>query len=340
MKSQSASVGKSIMKKPELLQGEYTFGTPPTTKLNGEDCVPQHYLQYQHTLETVESLLLQLDFDQHYPIFAAQDETGIYIQIGIIGVDNYLPKDQQQTKIVYGRKWRVEPNLPTSEIIQTVLLALKTAREHEIRELFKFKLQDKTTTPFNNHHDLPLLVKSYGSDSMLYQQKEQSWQDIQQQLEQVRYDGVEFYLHHYQRLSGESYLVEIELLTVANITLPELKRKQFLAFTVEQVNFNQVMFELMAQLVNLSNRYVEERFKFQQIPRFSRQYDITAIAELSVATRQLHKTAESTEFKHLWLQANYETDLTRVPSLRKSVRNDKLIEGLQSLGPITGALPF
>lgn len=335
------------MNKPELLQGEYTLGTPPTTKLNGEDCVPQHYLQYQHTLETVESLLLQLDFDQHYPIFAAQDETGIYIQIGIIGVDNYLPEAQQQAKIVYGRKWRVEPNLPTSEIIQTVLLALKTAREHEIRELFKLKLAQphgesaKTTTPFNNHHDLPLLVKSYRSDALIYeQQTEEFWHDIQRQLEQVRYDGVEFYLHHYQRLSSESYLVEIELLPVAKITLPELAKQQFLAFTIDKLNFNQVIFELMAQLITLSNRYVEEHFTFQDIPRFSRQYDVKAIAELSVTTRQLHKSVESAEFNDLWLQSNYETDLTRVPNLRRSTLNEKLMEQLQKLGPISGELPF
>lgn len=341
------SVGTSTMKKPTLLQGEYTFGTPPTTQLNGEHCVPQHYLQYQHTLETVESLIIQLHFDKHFPIFAAQDDSGIYIQIGIIGVDNYLPKEQQQAKIVYGRKWRVEPNLPTSEIIQTVLLALKTAREHEIRELFKLKTQctdeqkTRVTTPFNNHHDLPLLVKSYSSESMLYDHSnEQSWHDIQQQLEQVQYDGVEFYLHHCQRLSGETYLVEIEILKVADISLPELNDKQFLAFTVEQLNFNQVLFELMAQLVNLSNRYVEENFTFQDIPRFSRQYDISAIADLSIATRQLHKNMDSGEFNDMWLQSNYETDLTRVPSIRKSPLNEKLMEQLQQLGPITGALPF
>ena len=335
------------MKPSDLLQGEYTFGKPPTTPLNGEHCVPQHYLQYQHTLATVESLILQMEFDSHYPIFVAEDHTGIYIQIGVIGVDNYLPKARQQTKIVYGRKWRVEPNLPTSEIIQTVLLAIKTAREHELRELFKYNFatgvdgETKITTPFNNHQDLPLLVKCYSCKPMIQNVCEhESWQDIQQKLSLLQYDGIEFYFHHSQRLSNGHHLVEIELLPVANLTLPELKDRQFLSFTIEHLNFNQLAHELMAQLLILSNRYVEENFKFQGVARFSRQYTVEGISRLSITTRQLHKESKFSEFQHMWLQSNYDTDLTRVPNLRKSELYQKLIRQIEQLGPISGALPF
>lgn len=341
------SMTTKAIKPSELLQGEYTFGSPPTTSLNGENCVPQHYLQYHHTLETVESLILQMQFDQHYPIFAAEDHTGIYIQVGIVGVDNYLPKSKQTAKIVYGRKWRVEPNLPTSEIIQTVLLALKTAREHELRELFKYKItsedsgQERLTTPFNNHQDLPLLVKSYHSASMTQAKTGPDvWSIMQSQLARVQYDGVEFYLHHSQRLSAGNYLVEVELLPTGDVTLPELTSRQFLSFTIEYLSVNHLLYELMAQLLILSNRYVEENFKFQGVARFSRQFDVEGIAKLSVATRQLHKSMEHSEFEHQWLQSNYETDLTRVPNLRKSKLHKKLMQQFEQLGPLSGALPF
>lgn len=336
----------TAFKPSELLQGEYTFGSPPTTQLNGEHCVPQHYLQYQHTLATVESLVLQMHFDPHYPIFAAEDSSGIYIQVGIIGVDNYLPKHKQQAKIVYGRKWRVEPNLPTSEIIQTALLALKTAREHELRELLKLTLvsedaaSPKVTTPFNNHQDLPLLVKSYGCESMIDQQKAESWEEIQEQLTAVSYDGIKFQLHRCQPLTANNYVIELELLGLDSTSLPELANVRFIAFTVEQLNFNQVLYELVSQLLTLSNRYVEENFKFQQVPRFSRQYKITGIAKLSVATRQLHKNLDFLEFENQWLQSNYETDLTRVPNMRKSALHKKLMAQFAQLGPVAGALPF
>lgn len=335
------------VKPSDLLQGEYTFGKPPTTPLNGEHCVPQHYLQYQHTLKTVESLILQMEFDSHYPIFAAEDHSGIYIQIGVIGVDNYLPKAHQQSKIVYGRKWRVEPNLPTSEIIQTVLLAIKTAREHELRELFKYKFntgndnQSKITTPFNNHQDLPLLVKCYSRKPVTQSTSEhESWHDIQQKLSLLQYDGIEFYFHHSQRLSNGDYLVEIELLADTKLTLPELKGRQFLSFTIEYLSFNQIAHELMAQLLILSNRYVEENFKFQGVARFSRQYTVEDISRLSITTRQLHKESKFSEFQHMWLQSNYDTDLTRVPNLRKSELYQKLMRQIEELGPITGVLPF
>jgi hypothetical protein len=51
---------------------------------------------------------------------------------------------------MYGRKWRVDHKLPTSEIVQTVFLTLKTARKHEIRERFRLSAFNKITTPFNN----------------------------------------------------------------------------------------------------------------------------------------------------------------------------------------------
>jgi hypothetical protein len=128
----------------------------------------QHYLSYQHSLQSVEQLLLDIDFDPRYPIFVSQADadlsaktgSGLYVQVGIVGVDNYKSSDNGQEKLVYGRKWRVEPQLPSSEIIQTIFLALKKAREHEIRELFRLEHKDKMTTPLNNHHDFPLLTNS------------------------------------------------------------------------------------------------------------------------------------------------------------------------------------
>lgn len=39
------------------------------------------------------------------------------------------------------RKWLLSEHMTDSEIIQTIFLAVKTAEEHEIRELFKYKGQ-------------------------------------------------------------------------------------------------------------------------------------------------------------------------------------------------------
>ena len=138
------------------------LGAPVIEVDNNLLCIPQHFLEYDHTLESVENVVFDIIFSKKYPIFVCEDIQGIYIQIGIIGHDNYN-KNTEDTpfKIVYGRKWRIEKNLPSSEIIQTTFLALKKAREHEIRELLRLHSQNsrKTSTPFSCHQDMPLLVR-------------------------------------------------------------------------------------------------------------------------------------------------------------------------------------
>ncbi len=124
-----------------LLHGEEPLTNAPIIELgNGKSCIPQHYLFYKHSLKSVEQIVALVDFDESYPVFACEDEKGIYVQVGVIGFDNYhrLSSDK---KIVYGRKWRIETQLPSSEIIQTIFLAIKKAREHEIRELFRLEVQ-------------------------------------------------------------------------------------------------------------------------------------------------------------------------------------------------------
>ena len=68
----------------------------------------------------------------------------------------------------------LEPTTPTSEVVQTVLLALKKAREHELREKLFVQINDgaHSATPFNNHQDLPLMAANaayftHRSDSCL-----------------------------------------------------------------------------------------------------------------------------------------------------------------------------
>ena len=91
-------------------------GAPRILIGGGKSCVPQQFLEYCHTLESVEDILSEITFDEDYVRFVSEDATGLYVQIGIIGKDNYrrsLPPGSN--KIVYGRKWRVERNLPMPE---------------------------------------------------------------------------------------------------------------------------------------------------------------------------------------------------------------------------------
>jgi hypothetical protein len=145
-----------------LLPGETALPSAPKVLLDdGTNCIPQHYLSYHHTKESVENMVAEISYDPNYLIFVDEDKGGIFIQVGIIGIDNYMnAQSQDSQKIVYGRRWRVEPQLPSSEILQTAFLALMKAREHEVRELIKYNDKNKATTPFSCHHDLPLMAMS------------------------------------------------------------------------------------------------------------------------------------------------------------------------------------
>jgi hypothetical protein len=327
-----------------LLDGEKALENAPKAALaDGRFCIPQHYLSYQHSLQSVEQLLMDIDFDPRYPIFASQDETGIYVQVGIIGVDNYKSSQEAQEKVVYGRKWRVEPQLPSSEIIQTVFLALKKAREHEIRELFRLEHQEKMTTPFNNHHDLPLLTNSRERLQPAIDDTETQVLfsvEIDNILKTIRYDGVQFELFSFMfRPTGE-YLVELKLLPAAGRQLAELSDTKYISFMLAKPTVNYFTHQLMQHLIQLSDRYIDEQFHYRGFNRFSWENDVKAIAQLSTEVRQLHKSADLDSFNQHWQQSNYETDRSRIPVLSSGPLWYKLKRQLASFSPIESTLPI
>ena len=327
-----------------LLDGEKALDNAPKTALaDGRFCIPQHYLSYQHSLQSVEQLLMDIDFDPRYPIFASQDDAGIYVQVGIIGVDNYKSANNGQEKVVYGRKWRVEPQLPSSEIIQTVFLALKKAREHEIRELFRLKHQDKMTTPFNNHHDLPLLTNSrerLQPPANNTQPQALFSIEIEKILKTVRYDGVQFELLSFMLRPTGEYLVELKLLPAAGRLLAELSDTKYISFMLAKPTVSYFTHQLMQHLIQLSDRYIDEQFHYRGFNRFSWENDVTAIAQLSTEVRQLHKSADLDGFNQHWQQSNYETDRSRIPVLSSGPLWYKLKRQLASFSPIESTLPI
>lgn len=325
-----------------LLLGETPIKHAPNIQLtNGENCIPQHYLQFQHTLESVDRIVADINYCDRYAIFACEDVNGLYIQIGIIGYDNYKSiKQQSQQKIVYGRKWRVEPELPTSEIIQTVFLALKTAREHEVRELFCVFNKGKKSTPFNNHHDLPLMAQNaelFKSELSCNTQLGDA-KSINSVLSNIRYDSADLSLQNVQSLTNGAYLIEIGINLSSDSQLPELK-SQTINLILPTLDENNLYFELMDAFLNLSDRHVEENFTYQNFARFSRNNSLLAIGELSTQLRQRGITEKTSGFNQAVQANNYETDKTRVPNIGKGLASQKARAQLSNFGLLSGLLP-
>ena len=87
--------------------GETALPFAPTLSFGGEkQMVPQQYLHVRRTLESVENILARIEFSDKYPVFAGRSGSTVFIQVGLIGQENYprAGQDPLQTKIVYGRR--------------------------------------------------------------------------------------------------------------------------------------------------------------------------------------------------------------------------------------------
>lgn len=318
---------------PDLNPGETRIANAPRLTLkNGQSCVPQHYLQYSHSLASVEALISDISFCEKYPIFVSEDDSGIILQIGIIGHDNYRPIDKQpQHKIVFGRKWRVEPNLPSSEIIQTAFLAIKKAREHEIRELFTLKIGSAKTTPFNNHHDLPLMARN----AELFVNTHESVSCVKSCLRGLAFDGGKFeYIDQEQLRSGH---------TAITLSFKPRSADNHKEFTKEPIILvlsknteNALYHALINELISLSDQFVDQSFRYKGFARFSRENDVFAIAELSRDLRQnpqdfFSSSGNACNFKKSFATERYDTDITRVPRLSDSEYGKKLHSRLTAM---------
>lgn len=317
----------------------------PIVKLNnGKECIPQHYLVYQHTLTSVQRIVYNIEFDIRYPVFVTENQGDIIIQIGIVGADNYKPSTNIllggiEQKIVYGRKWRVEKELPTSEVIQTVFLALKIAREHEVRELFRLTLNGRTTTPFNNHHDLPLM--SENSELLLrhvVQSHNEQLAQLKLLISAIEYDSATFELQRIDRVRDNLWLVDIKTINTDDVSLNEINEGMIISLMLTHLSFNEFCYGLIDKLISLSNDYVSETFTYKGFARFSQKVCVTAIADLSSVVRKDFKNSQS-DVHYSMTQMNDDVDRTRVPILDNSELSNKIQNNLATFGELAGMPP-
>jgi len=315
----------------QLNLGEYHLPKVPVITLaNGATCTPQHYFGFNHNLDSVEALLNSIEFSADYPVFVSTDQGGLFLQVGVVGVDNYDHDENNKTrKIVYGRKWRVEPNLPTSEIIQTVFLAIKKAREHELRELFILAntLTGKTSTPFNCHQDLPLMATHSDLFRATFSHPF-NMASVQTLLASLTVDGRSIHLSGFQK-RPYNYLLDVVLSkTEGNdhqeYSFSELNGAQIFVI-LNQGSLNELLYQLMDEVIKLSDRFVEEHFLYKGFARFSRQQNIVSLARFSVNTRHISAT-HFDESGHEALRVhNCLVDETRVPVIVNEAQKRRLL---------------
>ena len=323
------------------IQAETPMANAPTIELpNGYRGIPQHYLRYQQSVSSVRALLADIQFDNKTLLFAGKDHNGLYVQVGMIGRENYERGNQLRPhKLVYGRKWRIDRDTPTSEVIQTAFLAISKAYEHEVRELLTVTdaWQAKVSAPLSCHQDLPLLA----SNADLLQSDEQARletiEDIKQVLTTVRFAQHDLEVVDLIHQPSFSYVV----LRLGNA--PSARQQEgdlghfnqvLISVTLQQRTESELLFALLDSLLQINQRWVEEQFCYQGFARFSRRVDPRRIAAISVASRPYRRDAKNEHFTQHFKQANYDVDRSRVPSLGTGFlakRNRELIERYQGL---------
>jgi len=202
----------------------------------------------------------------------------------------------------------------TTKNRQTVFLAIKKSREHEIRELFKLTLQESVTTPFNTHIDLPLMAEFYEKKQRATMPKIEASPEekIANILPLITYDHSTVSLQEVQQRGNGLWLVDIKVNQTERSTLSEMQDR-VLYLQVDSLTLNGISRALMQEFVRLSDLHVDQHFSYQGFHRFDPNIDIADIADLSQQSRK-HELAA--HFASEFSKTNQEVDLKRIPTVQ------------------------
>lgn len=350
--------------------GESPIPAAPTVLTpSGEAVVPSQYRYFNRNRRNVENIIDQLQYSDNYPVFVSEKNGLVYLQVGIIGYENY-PKNAAQrdeNKIVYGRLWLIEPSAPTSEIVQTAALAIKKAREHELREKLSLAINQgkNRATPFNSHIDLPLMLRSterfykgperfYRNPDLFFNSPERfrktteattpttpttldNYRDyIESVLEKLKLSQLHLSLLNIQRHLSDRYLVDLKISDNPEERIfPEFSQQIVSVFCDEHANI--FLHALIEQLIQLSNRHVDEQLSFSGFKRFSHYLNGEEIAQFSFETRAFDAVPE--EFNQRFSQMTCEVDSARVPEFSDGELGEKLQALIDKQLDLKGYLP-
>lgn len=328
-------------------QGEVAMPHAPSVTLpNGATGIPQHYLQYRQSVESISGLLQRVECGHDTLLFAGSDHSGMYVQVGMIGRENFdRAAAVRPQKLVYGRKWRIDTDTPSSEIIQTIFLAIKKAREHEVREYLTLTdpVSGKTGTPLSTHLDLALMAThgDFGQACAPAAQANAAY--IAQLLAPVRFGQRQAEVIDAQQRPNGDTMVDLRwgaapLARQREGDMAEFDHLQF-SLILPTCTQSALVYELMEAMIRHSDRWVDEHFLFDGFARFSRHNDPLRLARFSVASRPYARDMTNTQFAASFAQLNYQVDASRAPSLGAGALAAKNRRRLDACGSLAGHMP-
>lgn len=333
-----------------LAKGEKIIPGAKTIEIgDGQQHLPQHYATYHHTLDSITQILSAITFSDDVLLFADHDANGLYLQVGVIGQENYQQENVLYPhKIVYGRKWRIDSDTPTSEIVQTAMLAIQKSREHEVRELLTFHsdAHAKTSAPLSCHQDINLLQKAarIRPSASEAEKKRPLTEELHQTLETIRFLGRRLIVRSIQEFDKHRVLADIQL--EKDKTSPNKIINHFEEFNtfktsivLESETISTLVYTLLDHLILHSNRFVEKQFAYQGFNRFNRQLHVSWIAKNSKKSRPYKKHLQDKTFKNTFERSNFNVDNLRTPKIGYGVLADINRKKISTYPELNGHMP-
>lgn len=303
---------------------------------------PQHYYTYSQTLESLSKTLSLIQPPEGILLFCGNENGGLYLQVGIIGHENYVRDGKpDMSKLVYGRKWRIDTDTPTSEIVQTVLLAVQKVREHEVRELLTWTDPENNvpTTPFSCHQDINLLTLHFNNSTTNIPSGFDRV-ELDEIIKQIRIDKRELVVENVINLDFERILIDMRLSPLENFNncFYEIGEHN-ITVIVHRFSVSGFMHELMDCLIGVSNKYCQDNFRFCGVSRFSRDRDPRIIGDISRKSRPYKEHMADMVFSESFERVNSVIDRNRAPRMGNDMLANINKNKISKISELGGYMP-
>ena len=302
--------------------GDASMRDAPVVKVTeGVEKTPAQFRSFNLSGMDIQNFCSRIELPLPFLLFVEDVEDTPCIVIGIVGPDNYNPDRPEE--IVYGRRWRVERHLSYSEIYQTVVLACKTALEHEARE----RLVIKNTTPLNAHQDHEIMADILNNGVLP--------DPVNFSLSDIIIDGKPLDVVQYLTIGGNKSLLTIDFGYNADSNLPFLQGEMSVLVN-EQRN---VVDSIWNGMLESGTRWLHENIKLDGQAVFSKSINTGQ----RIAYSRLHRNNVILESEQIAIDysrvMNEYIDTIRAPVIDAGPTNSPSLRTLESINPEHGFRP-
>ena len=301
--------------------GDARLPQAPVVSIRGAGTrAPAQFRSFNLTGADVQAFCARVDVPDPLLLFVEEDDGVPHIVIGVVGPDNYCT--ERDCEIVYGRRWRVEAYLSYSELLQTVLLACKTALEHELRE----RLSVGGTTPLNAHQDHELMADFLNAGVEL------PGHDVMLSAISINGNAIEVSACHTVEGVGQILCMD---LGEADPSLP------FISGSLKAVMLedDQPLEAVWDALLRRSHRWLHERLLLDGQPVFSPDLTVGQRMAFSRLHRNDGRLGSHTTAIEGRNSMNHDIDTVRAPVLREGPCNTPSLGRLKAMNPEHGVWP-